>query len=419
MRITNHIFSYRVIIVFLSQLAVSFWTIAQPNFWECANFPTTNSPVMQFVAGRNGFLFSVVWTSSSPAGGIVLSSIDGGKTWSSLTSGTCFRGLVQDYYGNLYAGKTCDTGVAVRSTDNGISWVTVGAGMEGVFDLAVLSNGWIVGIDLNAGFWRSTDAGLSWTSSIVGGFGTYLFYNAKNNTIYLKTTFHGIHGRFWASTDYGTTWSQIVDYGAGDFTIRYLCVDSTGRLLVLDDSGCLYSGLPSSLISCALPKCRVIQADPLGRLLVGGEGFFISTNGGMTWTKEISGMIDTVVTSIGVTPEGHILAGTYSGQIYRSTSPITDVGEDRANPKLFSLLQNYPNPFNPATTISFNLPSKSFVSLNVFDILGREIAKIVSGEMSAGSYSRNWNPQGLSSGIYFYRLQVGAFTETKKLILLK
>jgi len=85
----------------------------------------------------------------------------------------------------------------------------------------------------------------------------------------------------------------------------------------------------------------------------------------------------------------------------------------------YSLTQNYPNPFNPTTTISFSLPSKSFVSLKVFDILGRDVASIISEEMSAGNYSRQWKADKMSSGIYFYRLQAGSFIETKKLVLLK
>jgi hypothetical protein len=88
-------------------------------------------------------------------------------------------------------------------------------------------------------------------------------------------------------------------------------------------------------------------------------------------------------------------------------------------PENFSLAQNYPNPFNSATTISFRLPSKSFVSLKVFDLLGREVATIVSEELSAGSYTRTWNAANISSGVYFYRLQAGSYIETKKLILLR
>jgi len=88
-------------------------------------------------------------------------------------------------------------------------------------------------------------------------------------------------------------------------------------------------------------------------------------------------------------------------------------------PTKFVLEQNYPNPFNPATTISFTLSSKSFVSLKLFDALGREVSVLVSEELPAGSYSRQWNSAGLASGVYFYRFQAGGFLATKKLLLLK
>jgi predicted choloylglycine hydrolase len=88
-------------------------------------------------------------------------------------------------------------------------------------------------------------------------------------------------------------------------------------------------------------------------------------------------------------------------------------------PQSFLVSQNYPNPFNPSTMISFDLPANSVVSLKVFDLIGREVAVIVSEELSAGSYSRTWNAANMSSGIYFYRLQSGSFTETKKLVLLR
>lgn len=85
----------------------------------------------------------------------------------------------------------------------------------------------------------------------------------------------------------------------------------------------------------------------------------------------------------------------------------------------FDLSQNYPNPFNASTIISFNSPMTSFISLKVFDLIGKEVATIVFEELPAGNYSREWNAGGLSSGVYLYRLQAGSFIETKKLILLK
>jgi hypothetical protein len=88
-------------------------------------------------------------------------------------------------------------------------------------------------------------------------------------------------------------------------------------------------------------------------------------------------------------------------------------------PERFTLRQNYPNPFNPTTTISFTLPSRSWVSLKVFDLTGREAAVIVSQKLPAGDYLRQWNANGMPGGIYFYRLQAGSFTETRKLVLLR
>jgi hypothetical protein len=89
------------------------------------------------------------------------------------------------------------------------------------------------------------------------------------------------------------------------------------------------------------------------------------------------------------------------------------------SPSEFRLRQNYPNPFNPTTTISFTLPVQSFVSLRVFDAAGKEVAVLLAEELSAGTYSKEWNAARLPSGVYFYRLQAGSFTETRKLILLR
>ena len=93
--------------------------------------------------------------------------------------------------------------------------------------------------------------------------------------------------------------------------------------------------------------------------------------------------------------------------------------EEHGYPASFRLDQNYPNPFNPVTSISFSLPSKSFVTLKVLDALGREVTVLLSEDLSPGTYSQQWNAAGLASGVYFYRLQAGNFVETKKLILLR
>ena len=98
---------------------------------------------------------------------------------------------------------------------------------------------------------------------------------------------------------------------------------------------------------------------------------------------------------------------------------LVSVKSEQFPPKGFSLLQNYPNPFNPSTTISFEIPEGSFVTIKVYDILGNEIATLVNEEKPLGSYEAEFNANNLPSGIYFYTLSTGNFLSTKKMILLK
>ncbi len=88
-------------------------------------------------------------------------------------------------------------------------------------------------------------------------------------------------------------------------------------------------------------------------------------------------------------------------------------------PKEFNLSQNYPNPFNPTTNISFSVPKAGNVKVSVYDVLGNEVATVVNEYKQAGSYNVNYNASALSSGVYFYKMVSGSFTETKKMTLVK
>jgi hypothetical protein len=106
---------------------------------------------------------------------------------------------------------------------------------------------------------------------------------------------------------------------------------------------------------------------------------------------------------------------------FYKTSLLTKVRSDNnlIVPNEVTLYQNFPNPFNPSTTISYKLSATCNVSLKIFDLLGREVAELVSEKLQAGDHSVIWDASGMSSGIYFYRLQAGFFSETKALMLLK
>ena len=120
---------------------------------------------------------------------------------------------------------------------------------------------------------------------------------------------------------------------------------------------------------------------------------------------------------------GWIIA--YSGAILHTTNGGVTFIEDENNnftkPKDFLLQQNYPNPFNPSTSIQYAISSRQFVTLKVYDLLGREVATLVNEEKPAGAYNVQFtmNNVQLSSGIYLYRLQAGDYVESKKMILLK
>jgi hypothetical protein len=111
--------------------------------------------------------------------------------------------------------------------------------------------------------------------------------------------------------------------------------------------------------------------------------------------------------------------GAFSVSVFFVTTCSGNVNTLGGIPKEFALLQNYPNPFNPTTTIRYDLSTKSYVKLIIFDALGRVVAHLVDDVQYANRYSVEWNVTNLPSGVYFYRLQTSNFTLSKKLILLR
>jgi hypothetical protein len=124
--------------------------------------------------------------------------------------------------------------------------------------------------------------------------------------------------------------------------------------------------------------------------------FFVDANNG--WFTSDDGMI------------GHTTNGSSTG---------VRNAEVNQTPLGFSLQQNYPNPFNPSTVIGYQVSSLGKVRLNVYDVLGREVATLVNDVKPAGSYTATFNAANVPSGVYFYRLQTSSFTETKRLVVLK
>ncbi|MDR3666051.1 MAG: T9SS type A sorting domain-containing protein, partial [Ignavibacteriaceae bacterium] len=90
-----------------------------------------------------------------------------------------------------------------------------------------------------------------------------------------------------------------------------------------------------------------------------------------------------------------------------------------SSPDKFELLSAYPNPWNPTTTIRYQVPINTFVTIKLFDALGREISTLVNEEKPSGNYEVTLNGKNLSSGVYYYQMKAGNFIETKKIVLIK
>ncbi len=107
-----------------------------------------------------------------------------------------------------------------------------------------------------------------------------------------------------------------------------------------------------------------------------------------------------------------------NGKVYGDTT-ITDVKDKQNIPLQFSLSQNYPNPFNPSTTIKYEIPKETSVTIKIFDALGREVVTLLNSDQKAGQHEVNWNAKNYASGVYFYRIRAGEFISTKKMLLIK
>ena len=167
----------------------------------------------------------------------------------------------------------------------------------------------------------------------------------------------------------------------------------------------------------------------------GTTSYFIATSAGLysttvlngnstTWTHESPDKIGVAVCSMVKTRDldGVVVVSTHGAGVF-SADYTVDV-EDNIQPSKFELSQNYPNPFNPSTTINYSIPSvekhgHASVQLVVYDILGREVTTLVNKQQQPGNYEVTFDAANLSSGTYIYRLQIGEFSHSRKMIILK
>lgn len=358
-------------------------------------------------------------------GGVFRSS-DNGANWTpashGLTNASVYAFSVNGT--DVFAG-TYGNGVFL-SVDNGISWMAVNAGMANALVRAFA----FTGTDLfagtyNLGIHRSTNNGSSWTAVNAGMPVSYQTYAlaVKGNYVFAGTYGNGVYRSrtdstiSWTAFNSGLTLRYNQAFAVRD-SLLFVATNGDGVFLSTND------GANWSPANAGMTTIYVFALTFAGTNLFAGAssyGVFLSTNNGTNWTTVNAGLpSSTTVNALRVSGT-YLLAGTSSGVWRRPLSEmVTSVDPGSGNlPQKIVLHQNYPNPFNPVTVISFDVPQRAFVSLKVFDVLGRELSTLASDEFAAGTHARQWDVSGKPSGIYFYRLQAGSFTETKKLVVLR
>lgn len=388
--------------------------------WIQTNAPRGMRITSMAVSGKN--LIAGTWENG------VFISTDNGTNWTAIDSG-----LTNNYVNalavtgnNLFAGTY--EGVFV-STNNGTNWTAVSANnnlnpyptLVKTFATRITDTG----TDLFAGGTSlkvSSDNGTSWgiiDNVLDGNEITSLAINGTS--LFVGSGYNGIY----YFTNYGRSWYFIKHC----FTNKYvysLAVQGTNLFAAINDGVYLSTDSGTNWVAVkngmAYPYANSLFVNGTNIFAGTGGGVYLSTNNGTNWAAVNDGLNNDIIVISFAVSGAYIFISTLNNGIWMRplSEVITDV-KNRLNnlPTSFSLQQNFPNPFNPTTTIDYSLPKSEFVTIKLYDAIGREIKTLVKGQKTAGNYSMQFNGSNLSSGIYFYRMQSGNYVETRKLLLLK
>ena len=265
---------------------------------------------------------------------------------------------------------------------------------------------------------RNTLRNLGYTETFEETFEHWVLANYLDDEEYQNGKYSYYHYNFTScrlTDDHNTYPTGLNTYSVSSFAVDYIAFNTSAHTpITIDFTGDSSSVFRLSFIlydtqKAAVKDVQSIQLDSLNR------GLFNVVDFGETFNKIIM-VVMNVDSSLGDTVSAEY---TYLANI--ETTIFENQRDLLTNKSLFSysLKQNYPNPFNPATKIHFNLPEPDHVTLNVYNLSGQLIEVLVNEHRKSGEYEVIWTAEGLPSGIYFYRLQVGDYSETRKLILQK
>jgi len=352
----------------------------------------------------------------------VYRSTNFGDSWQYSSDGISsisIQSLAYNINGDIWAGARYYSGGIFRSTDKGLTWE--GAGINIIPTSINIDDSGHVFASSFRDLYRTTDNGMTWTILNVPTYRLLLI--TPDQTFYLGGA--GLYRSF----DRGNSWIKIFN---ANITVIY--IDGNGNIFAGSDSesGGLYrstdNGANWESIDSGFLSKRIIAINGMknsGIYCAVGYGsrsnnyaYYVSYDMGDNWI-EINAGISSSGVSLEFDSNGFLYAGTSKRGVFRSVEIATDVKSISNTPSTYLLLPNYPNPFNPTTVISYQIPQRGFVTLKIFDLLGKEVATLVNEEKPAGKYEVDFSAKGLASGVYIYRMKVNDFIESKKMILLR
>lgn len=363
-------------------------------------------------------------------------STDFGSTWTTISSsvGTNSAPCDIEVFPDTSIILVGDNGTGIfRSTDYGLTWSQTYSTSGEIPTIAVdfqdAGIAWATKWSGGGGMLKSTNYGQSWTP--VSYFGSINMWGVhvqpSDGKIILANSYSTAPGS-WRSTDGGTTWTPI-------------SIPSSGYQVVSIDSVTQFAAQGGGFYKLYSPFFIPVELTSFDASVVDGTTI-------LKWTTatelnnygfEIEESADNIIfNKIGFVPGYGTTTENRSYNFLISEMPTqktyyrlkqldfdgtfeysASVQVDGSLPTDFSLKQNYPNPFNPSTRIGFTLPAESNVKISVFNLIGQKVAEAVNSRFTAGSHSIEFNAANLSSGIYIYKIEAGAFTAVKKMQLMK
>ena len=396
--------------VILVSFSITSFSIAQN--WQLQNSNTSSQlKGIQMISTNEG------WGCGDA--GAMIHTTNAGTNWSlfTLTGSDLHQLVFKDASNGIVVG---DNGTIFTTANAGTNWISKNSGtsaqLRGV-GFAGGSTYFAVGDDGAA--IKSTDDGNTWTNLTTGTVERLLCVTAANQNVWIGAR----NGLMLFSNNGGTSFNSMSNPATDDIkdiqfidgSVGFAC-GSNSFFMYTSNGGVIWTSR-SSGIQVGLNGLHFVNENK--GWTVGGTGtLYSTTNAGLNWVV-LQSQTGQDLNSIHSFDGVNAWAVGNSGVISSNYSPATGVENEITGLNDYTLFQNYPNPFNPSTKISFNLPSREFVTLKIYNALGSEVARLLNEDLDAGFHEINFNASGLTSGVYFYEISTGDFAETKKMLLLK